>query len=149
MKDIRFNKENIKFFFSHPSRREKLPQLIILVVRTLIYILIIYLFIGGYLWFTRGSTQILKDIKQINLYQPKERNQYTPEQQREYLRNKIRKNPDIYKELQVYKDITKKEIRDNEKIYCWKDESGHIHYSNTGFPEGKIKRLWVKAAGNM
>lgn len=33
-------------------------------------------------------------------------------------------------------------------IYSWKDVEGYIHYSNTGFPEGKIEKLWVRKSGN-
>jgi hypothetical protein len=33
-----------------------------------------------------------------------------------------------------------------EKLYSWKDDTGKIHYSNTGFPEGNIERLWIRNA---
>lgn len=32
----------------------------------------------------------------------------------------------------------------NAVMYSWRDENGRINYSNTGFPEGNIEKLWVR-----
>ena len=53
-------------------------------------------------------------------------------------------NDEIYDIEMKYRYMGKQ----GDTLYSWEDETGQIHYSNTGFPEGNIEKLWVRKAGN-
>lgn len=134
-----------------------------IIIRTLICILVIDSLIWGYFKFIkkisvadglRGWTQGIEKTLGID------------QQQKQTIRTKViivnskqkevnNNTKRVVQEKKKYTtddqihdiEIKNKYINDkNNKIYSWKDENGKIHYSNTGFPEGEIEKLWVRSA---
>ncbi len=52
-----------------------------------------------------------------------------------------------YEKWPEYRELIKN-MKNNEKIYCWEDKNGKIHYSNIGFPSKPYKPKWIRHYSN-
>lgn len=142
-------------------KRQQADPTIQIIVRTLICIVVIDSFIWGYFRFIknvpvadglRGWTQAIH--KTLGFEQQKKQTIHTKVTVINNKRNEVNRSAkQIIPEKKEYTtadqihdiEIKNKYIGDkNNKLYSWKDADGKISYSNTGFPEGDIEKLWVR-----
>ncbi len=152
------------------SQKDPLPMII---VRTLICIAVIDSIIWGYFAFVKKVTLIegLKgwttDVQKFVGYDTTRKPNFINKtvivnkprqlQKDNVARSTINQRPTSTPPKYLNTDDAIHDIEVKNKVigrgsnimYSWKDENGTINYSNTGFPEGNIEKLWVrKMPGN-
>jgi hypothetical protein len=146
-------------------KRQQADPTIQIIVRTLICIAVIDLSIWGYFAFVKKVPLVtgLKEwqysvhkaigfdtkpkviTKTIVINQQQQKN-YTKKVNQNNIKREITKTIHLNTEDEIHDiEIKNKYMgKQNDTMYSWKDEKGTIHYSNTGFPEGNIEKLWTR-----